>query len=149
MLHIPHVLQRLDQSLATEALVAEEQRLMRESLGIELPALADTSQVPDMLQALEDMRAPLYIVEGRSSRDIVKMLANLPIRLVSSKQAAFNQRLVHTLKSMAQGLANLSSLAQSHTELARVVARQELELRQLRKQIADLQSKLPSHAEQE
>lgn len=74
--------------------------------------LPDTADLPVRLQGLQALRAPLFVIHGRSWRDRAKQALNLPIRLFGRKQIAFNRDLLETLQIVLACLQDVRRFAE-------------------------------------
>lgn len=84
--------------------------------------LADLGDLPERIQELHRMQAPLFVVQGRLLPRLAKRLLNLPIRVFGYKQRSFNRTLVDTLGML---LGQIHELRQHVEVLQQRVARLE------------------------
>jgi predicted SAM-dependent methyltransferase len=139
---LERILQRIDENLALRPLLHNQ---LDDPASAEIagapPPLPSVADVPSRLHRLHMMRAPLFAIKGRSLRDQLKRLLNLPIRLFGHRQTRFNQELLELLGLLHTQLQGLYQHAEYHAQVGQLV-------QQLQAQIHDLNAKVDTLAEQ-
>jgi hypothetical protein len=138
------LLRQIDQRLAESAL-----RYNTTSHTIPLgmkptPYQSMLTEIDARLQRLQNLQAPLFIENGTSIQRWLKRLANIPIRLVSSKQVIHNQELLDLLMLMLAELERLRLSAAYTTHLTEAIEQQQQQIAQLQAQVTTLH--IPSPA---
>jgi SAM-dependent methyltransferase len=147
---LEEILRRIDENLELRPVLSQHQDGDAPLGGP--PPLPDPADLPLRLQGLQRMRAPLFLIYGRSWRDRAKQALNLPIRLFGRKQIAFNRDLLETLQIVLACLQDVRRFAEhqlrqtgQHEVQIQDTARRVEELEQVR---ARLEQAIAQHKQQ-
>jgi hypothetical protein len=105
---------------------------------IATPHQSMLSDIRARLKRLENLQAPLFIENGTGIQRWLKRLANLPIRLVSSKQIIYNQELLDMLSLLLTELEQARRTAAYTAQLTVLIEQQQQQITQLQAQMAAL-----------
>ena len=147
---LEQILRRIDENLELRPVLSQHAEGPAGLSGA--PPLPDPADLPVRLQGLQRLRAPLFVIHGRSWRDRAKQALNLPIRLFGRKQIAFNRDLLETLQIVLACLQDVRRFAEyqlhqsdQHGAQIQETARRVEELEQVR---ARLEQAIAEHKQQ-
>ena len=98
------ILERIDQNLATRMAARAPDPQTAPST---LPVLPDTSALDHHFREVKRSTAPLFTVTGRSPKQLLRRVLNMPIKVFGYKQRHFNGELIHLLEHMVAQIYSL------------------------------------------
>ncbi|GAB4209803.1 MAG: hypothetical protein OHK0022_41540 [Roseiflexaceae bacterium] len=128
---LEQILRRIDENLELRPLLNASQAQPSPDAPAGAPPLPEPGEFVWRLQGLQNLRAPLFVIYGRSVRDRVKQALNLPIKLFGRKQILFNRDLLEALQVMVVFMQDVRRAAEYQLQVAGQVQQHDAQLTQL------------------